>query len=174
MTKKEFLKELNNTCNHRVLLYEALKLTSGPVVELGSGHGSTPYLRQYCQDKKRKFSSYENDPDWAKQTGSTLINDWTELYPLDKIGVLFLDHAPGERRKEDLRLYKDDADIIVIHDSEPVGAGNYQVRPLFKQFKYVVDLKSSGAWATMVSNTIDFTNLVGMVYGEYEIIAHED
>lgn len=170
MTRFDFLKNLDNMSNHRILLWEALQLCSKKTVfEFGSGHGSTPFLKEYCLKNDLLFFSYDNNKIWAAATGSTYIENWDDIELL-KAGVLFLDHAPGERRKVDLLKYKDIAEIIVIHDSEPTGAGDYRVRELFDQFKYKVDLPSEGAWATMLSNTIDVTASLGCEFENYKVI----
>lgn len=167
MTKQEFLHDVtNNDLNHRILLWNALLLTEGKVVEFGSGHGSTPYLRKFCSEMKREFESYDSNKEWAEKMGSTLINDWEKLN-IENVDLLFLDHAPGERRKFDLVKYKDIAKIIVIHDTEPTGAGDYQVRQHFDKFKYKQEVKSiqhlegAGCWATILSNHIDLSILIG-------------
>jgi len=167
MTKEDFLKEAtNNDLNHRIGLWGALCLTDGKVVEFGSGHGSTPYLRQFCKDANREFESYDEKQSWCDQTGATLVTDWEKLN-IENVDVLFIDHAPGERRKFDLVKYKDIAKIIVIHDTEPTGAGDYQVRQHFDKFKYKQEIKSiqhkegAGCWATILSNHIDLSILIG-------------
>jgi len=175
MTKDEFLKEAtNNDLNHRIGLWGALCLTDGKVVEFGSGHGSTPYLRQFCKDAGREFESYDNNPEWAAKTGATLVTDWEALNIT--ADVLFLDHAVGERRKFDLVKYKDIAKIIVIHDTEPTGAGDYRVREHFSKFKYKQEIKSinhavtqAGCWATILSNHIDLSILIGEGNGTFTI-----
>lgn len=168
MEKSEFLKGINNDTDHRVLLWEAMKLTHGSVVEFGSGHGSTPFLRQHCEDTDRLFESYENNPEWAKATGADLISAWENLFVAPD--VLFIDHAPGERRKFDIEKYKDIAKIIVVHDTELGQAdAGYQVRRLFPQFKYCVEVKTDGAWASMLSNYIDLSGCVGVVSKQYLI-----
>lgn len=178
MKREEFLQGVtNNDLNHRILLWEALELTklNGPsygeeVVEFGSGHGSTPFLRKYCSTPPRKFSSFDNNEQWARATGASLIlnNDWDSINILE-CGVLFIDHAPGERRQFDLVKYKDTAKIIVIHDSEPTGAGDYKVRQHFNKFKYCVEVKTDGAWVTMLSNFVDLSGCVGKTWGEFKI-----
>jgi len=168
MTKQDFLHDVsNNDLNHRILLWEALQLTTGKVVEFGSGHGSTPYLRKFCEENNREFQSYDNNKAWSDQTGATLIEDW-EALNITNVDLLFLDHAAGERRKFDLVKYKDIARIIVIHDTEPTGAGDYQVRQHFDKFKYCQEVKSinydetkAGCWATILSNHIDLSPIVG-------------
>jgi hypothetical protein len=167
MTKKQFLEgATNNDLNHRIGLWGALILTEGKVVEFGSGFGSTPFLRKYCEDEGREFESYDSNKAWAEKTGATLVSDWEALNIT--ADVLFLDHAPGERRKFDLMKYKDIAKVIVIHDTEPKGAGDYRVRELFPMFKYKQEIKSidhektqAGCWATILSNHIDLSILIG-------------
>lgn len=168
MNKQEFLTGMDNACNHRVLLWEALRLTNGDVIELGSGHGSTPFLRRFCELSQREFYSYENNAVWAEMTGSTLVEKWDDV-PFIDCGVLFIDHAPGERRKEDIIRHGDCAEIIVLHDTEPAADHGYQMRQHFPKFKYKVELKTAGAWATALSNTIDLSPLIGVTHNEYII-----
>jgi hypothetical protein len=163
MKQEVFLKNLqmDNNDNHRVLLWKALEATSGTVIELGSGWGSTEHLRNYCKEKGREFLSFDNGEEWAKIHGSTFVpdNDWDSIDI--KGSVLLLDHAPGERRGDDLARFKDKFEIIVAHDTEPVGAGNYGYEKHWKLFKYRADVKTDGAWATAVSNTIDLKDWKG-------------
>jgi hypothetical protein len=162
MTKENFLKDINAWGSHRKLLWEALEHTKKlPVVELGSGMSSTPFLRQYCQDKNVVFKSYESNREWAKTMDSTFVESWDDhnLWGC-RYSVCLLDMAPGEYRK--IALMKINALITVIHDSEPPGwnASNYQVRPLFSKFKYVIDdiPKEKGQpWTSCLSNTVDVT-----------------
>lgn len=155
MTKEQFLSGMDNACNHRILLWEALHLTDGKVIELGSGHGSTPFLRSFCESRQREFESYENNDVWAEMTGSTLVDNWDEVIVTD-CDVLFIDHAPGERRKIDIVKHAKSCKIMVIHDTEPAADHGYQMRQHFSLFKYRIEVKTPGAWATMLSNDIDF------------------
>jgi len=162
MKQIEFFESLNNESNHRILLWPALKMTTGDVVEFGSGHGSTPFLKKYCEDEGRSFKSFENHPDWSKKTGSNLISDWNKL-PLMNVDVLFIDHAPGEQRKFDIIKNAHCAKIIVVHDSEKAADHGYQMRQHIKLFKYAVEINTlgGGAGAMMLSNHIDLIDLVG-------------
>jgi len=172
MNKKQFLEGVtNNDLNHRILLWEAMKLTKGKVVEFGSGHGSTPYLRRHCYDSTRLFESYDHNPDWAKATGAELVanKDWNTVR-LEDVDVLFIDHAPGEDRKTRIAQYANIAKIIVIHDTEPPADHGYQTRALYPAFKYWVEVRTNGAWATMVSNHIDLTPTVGQGNEHYTIV----
>ena len=163
MIKEEFLKDCANWDNHRFCLWPALEATKGNVVEFGIGHGSTPFLHLYCEDAKRTLRSYESNDEWLQKFKELeddnhklfFVKHWDDV-ELDEIDVLLIDHAPGERRWEDIKKYKDIAKIIIIHDSEPAATG-YMLNKIWHLFKYRVDYKTEGAWASAVSNHIDVT-----------------
>lgn len=162
MTKQEFLKDITNWSSHRHLLWPALEATKHlrlPVMELGAGKGSTPYLMKYCADNGLEFLSYDFSKEWAEEMGSIHVTDWANQVEWKReYSVVLCDESPGEHRKESLRLLTE-TKVIVLHDSEPLGwnGGDYRVRPLFKNFKYFKDHTEPKphAWATALSNTID-------------------
>lgn len=165
MTKETFTQITSNWDSHRPLLWAALQATDGLVMELGCGYGSTPFLSEYCKEKDRKFVSLENNKEWyekLKDEFSELrfIKDWKDAY--DNCygaapSVLFIDHAPGERRRIDIALHANEAQIIIAHDTEPAADHGYKMRAEFKKFKYMIDYETDGAWCTAVSNFIDVT-----------------
>lgn len=164
MEYNEFIdkKEINNLCNHRHLLWIALERTSGLVVEMGMGHGSTPYLSQYCKDAGRQLYSYDTDTNWLekfKQYASKShiiikVTDWDSIHVRHpEVSVVLVDHAPGERRKIDIELWKDRCLYLVAHDTEPAAEHGYQMRPVLEKYNFLKDYKTIGAWSTIVSNT---------------------
>lgn len=162
MTREDFIKNAGNWDNHRHFLWEALTCTSKsgfPVIELGVGDGSTPFLRQYCKDAGRVLLSFDSNREWALKYNAMLV-DFTNSPQIWKqqYSVALVDHAPGEHRKKALALL--DAEIIVIHDSEPKGwtAADYRVREEFHRFKYVADWQDKGAWTSALSNIHDITH----------------
>lgn len=174
MTREQFLEGVNNDTDHRILLWEAIRLTpAGKVVEFGSGHGSTPFLRQHCMVAGMDFESYDHNQEWAAATGARLVKDakWENLN-IEDASVLFIDHAPGERRKFDIEKYANKAYIIVVHDTEPPADHGYQCRQHFKNFKYCVEVKTNGAWATMLSNFVDLSSCIGVTWKDYIISAY--
>lgn len=164
-----FLKTESNWDSHRPFLLLALRITEGWVTELGSGEGSTPYLRKYCEDHKRTFNSYEANQDWAAKMGSYYVLDWaaTAYIWQQPCGLLFIDESPGEHRAKSIHAMADRADVIVIHDTELNGAGDYKFEPLWSLFKYVIHYNRTGggAGATMVSNKIDLNRFKGCEFG---------
>lgn len=160
MTKEEFATITSNYDSHRPLLWEALEATKGLVIELGCGYGSTPFLWAYCQAKGRVLLSYENNREWFDKMRSEfphiqLVKDWDKVRLASE--VLFIDHAPGERRKVDIARAVDSANIIIAHDTEPAADHGYQMRGELEKYAYMIDYKTDGAWATAVSNSIDVT-----------------
>jgi hypothetical protein len=168
MTKEQFLSNVSSWNDHLPLLWLALQETKGSVAEFGSGDGSTPYLREYCKDTEREFFTYDNSPEWCHTTGSTFVN-WSDASLYREYDVCLIDHAPGELRHEAIAILKDKVKIIVIHDSEPIGCGNYKLHKIWHLFKYIVHLKSEGAWATAVSNHIDVTKWAGQELAGFKI-----
>jgi len=162
--------DMNGTSNHRVLLWDALELTCDAVIEFGSGHGSTAYLKEYCKDNNRTFKSYENNAEWAGQTGAELIDNWDSIQP-ESISILFIDHAPGERRKKDIVKWKDHAQIIVVHDTEIAADHGYQMRQHFELFDSAVEINADGggAGAAMLSNFVDLSHLISSSWEQYII-----
>jgi len=57
----------------------------------------------------------------------------------------------------DIALFANKAQIIVAHDTEPNADHGYQMRDEIKKFKYWRDFETPGAWASIMSNTIDVT-----------------
>lgn len=168
MTRKDFLNNFANWDNHRALLWPALEATSGIVLELGCGDGSTPYLHRYCEEKGRMLYSYDYDLNWSEKFKHFLspnhsigwITDWdlvSEAHPSPD--VVLVDHSPGERRYIDIERFANKAKILVIHDSEPAATG-YMLAKIWHLFKYRIDYKTEGAWATAVSNFIDVSKWV--------------
>lgn len=172
----KFLDNIDDWSNHRVLLYLALEHTKGNVLELGCGNGSTPYLQEYCKDKKRTLRSYDYNAEWADKFGANYVKKWSDVDMSLYNAVALVDESPGENRASSILRLKN-TEIIVVHDSEPKGinGGDYKVRPILDDFKYKVDVRGIdkiGAWATAVSNTFDLNRFEGIKIGEYEVVKY--
>lgn len=178
---KERFTPTNNDLSYYPLLFLALEETkTGDVIEMGTGHGSTQLLHDYCKGKRWLFS-YEEKKEWLEKFAHLhgnkhyvgFIEDWDKVKNIhlegEKPTVIFIDHAPGERRKEDIVHFKDIEGILVCHDTEPAADHGYQMRQHFTLFKYVIEVKTDGAWATAMSNTFDVTKWEGQTFGKYKI-----
>jgi hypothetical protein len=167
-----FLKTSGNWDNHKPLLLIGLTLAEGAVIELGSGDGSTLVLRQYCEYTGRIFQSFDNNEEWCKKTGAKHVSNWDDVIAeavTIKFGLIFIDHAPGERRYLDAIALANAADVLVLHDTEEGGAGNYSWSKAWPHFKYRLNYNKTGggAGATLVSNKIDVNRFRGLSLGSY-------
>lgn len=164
----------SNWDTHRPLLWLGLSLTEGAVVEMGSGFGSTPYLRKACKETNRYFVSMDSNKEWADKMESQWIPPANWMYYervwAQQSGLLFVDHSPGEHRWKAIQAAVDKADVIVYHDSEIGGAGNYQYDRILPLFEYALHFNrhGGGAGASMVSNKIDVSKYKGLSFGNIQ------
>lgn len=162
MSRIKFLQNIENWCNHRPLLWWALQQTSGTILEMGCGDGSTPHLKEYCKKTKRKLISYDYDREWANKYNAIHVIDWDSINHEENYSVILIDHSPGERRHIDIIKLADKCDYMIIHDSEPQATG-YMLDKVWHLFPYRKNLITDGAWATIVSkrNEIPEINIKG-------------
>lgn len=164
MSIRDKFSDFDGYSSHRPLLYAALENTNGDVVEFGSGEGSTLLLNEYCEQQEREFTSFESNPEWfnkmvEKFPDLIFVKNWDHvILGTKRIGVLFIDHAPGERRKFDIDKYRSQADVIVVHDTEMSADYGYKMSTVLDSFKYRKDFRPERyAHTTAVSETIDIS-----------------
>lgn len=149
---------------HMPVLIKLANITTGPIMEVGSGIYSTPLLHWLCDETKRKFVSYETDKDFIKLAKEyetenhkvQLVNDFLAIPNTEHYSIIFIDHSGHDRGKTAVH-FKDSADYIVIHDSDVVGKNMYQIA--FPEFKYRKDYDRYKPWTTVLSNTKNLDNL---------------
>ncbi len=173
MNKNDFLSDVRTWNNHLPLLWLALEQTKDsplPIIEFGSGSGSSPYLRRYCLDNNREFRSYDYNKEWAEKTGSTWVEDWDKADIYKECSVCLVDESPGEHRHETMLIMKDKAQIAVVHDSEE-EAGGYMLYKVWEFYKFRVNCNKGGggAEATAVSNFFDVSIWDGQELGGFKI-----
>ena len=152
---------------HIPTLLKVIPLTTGDVCEMGAGFNSTPLLHWLCQG--RKLVTYENDPDYfrfAKQFQTYThkirkIERWDEADFKRHWSVVFIDHTIGRKpwekglqRGDDVLKFTN-ADIIILHDTEPEEEQHYHYDRVFPHFKYRYDWKECKPFTSVVSNVID-------------------
>jgi hypothetical protein len=141
---------------HMPMLIKAVQSTTGDVCELGSGFNSTPLLHWLTQG--RKLVTYENDPDYLHfsmkfKTHNHKVRHLNEVDYNKHWSVVFIDHNNRpNKRGDDVKRFQN-ADLIVIHDSEKPEEYGYADL----NFKYRYDWKDCEPWTTVLSNTIDVT-----------------
>lgn len=106
------------------VLSKILTITSGPVMELGTGIHSTPFLHWTCFSQKRELVSYENNIEYFKifqeyQFGLHKVlfyDDFNKISIKKHFDIIFIDHMPQEDRGVQLKKFINDANFIVVHD----------------------------------------------------------
>jgi len=152
---------------HIPILTKIVDMTEGPILELGIGF-STTILHAMCKRNGRELFSYENDLEWhGKYLQYNIANhkvwytsDWSQI-EIDKTrwSVVLIDHRPAIRRHVEALRLKDNADYIILHDSEPEIDRFYKYSRIYKHFKYRYDYTKCLPNTTVVSNFKDLSNL---------------
>ena len=144
---------------HISVLAACIAYTDGPVLEVGCGENSTPFLHYLC--KNRLLVSLENYLPWIQgfeefNTGShkvIYVPDYAGCHLIDDPwDVVFIDHAPALRRKEDIKRVADKAKLVVVHDTE---CPDYRYEEVYPMFKYHLPYKRYAVWTSILSNHID-------------------
>lgn len=151
--------------SHRPVLGLALAaLPRGPVLELGMGNASTPYLRDICERQGcRLLCSYDHDAEWAvsfKPGAGQLVRyvaSFDQVPIEDRLwAVALVDHAPAHRRITEIERLREYAMLIVVHDTEPKHARAYNYEPILTSFRYRWDYRPAGLpHTTVVSTCVD-------------------
>ena len=153
---------------HMLALLKVIPLTTGDVCEMGAGFNSTPLLHWITQG--RKLVTYESDPDYyhfAKKFRSrnhkvVKVDDWKDVDFERHWSVVFIDHSVSRESKREGKQRGDDAikftnaDILILHDSEPEEVENYRYNVVFPKYKYRIDWTNK-PWTSVISNVIDVT-----------------
>jgi len=157
--------------SHTTLLTAALTVTSGSVLELGAGLGSTPVLHGLCGSKHRDLTTIDSNKYWLgklilyKRTWHTFkyVESFIDLpeYKRDW-GLAFVDHGIIDQRLHSV-ISLVHVPMIVVHDT--CYAQLYKYDEAFSHFKYRYDLKLFGPMTSVISNHID----VYKIFKEFDL-----
>jgi len=153
--------------SHIPVLIKILEMSEGPVLELGTGYNSTPLLHWLCRVSGRHLVSYESSPQFYELAGNYrrpdhevhFIEDWDTLDTTKHWGVIFIDHAPGVRRVEEMIRLANSADYVVVHDTEEKSDWHYKYSRGFPNYKYHYDYKKGYPNTSVLSNVKDLSKL---------------
>ena len=149
--------------SHQAPLVAAVLRTTGPVLELGAGYGSTPILHEICAVQGRRLVTVDSDPAWFRRFADLASPQHLlkhvpgegprveeEIASEDRWAVVLVDHSPGERRGAAIAAAMPRADYVVGHDTEELG---YEMEPALASFKYRRDFRKHRPWTTVASMT---------------------
>ena len=151
--------------SHIPLLAAAVLKTTGPVLELGSGLGSTLLLHGLCGSLNRSLTTLDSNKEWfnlfvhLKRSWHIFRNvaDFLDLPEYQKDwGLVFVDHGVMEQRGESIRALQQ-VPVIIAHDTCHSHLYNYE--PILSEFKYRWDWILNPPYTTVVSNTLDVSKM---------------
>jgi len=154
---------------HWPVLMRVIEASSGPILECGTGKFSSPILRTMAYLQQRHVEAYDSDPDWyakAKELENGYYRvhlikseDWPNL-PIDqRYGLVFVDQAPTYYRRVTLRRFANNADYLVVHDSEIGAQRKFHLERTLQTFRYRFDYAGLRPHTSVVSNVIDVVQL---------------
>jgi hypothetical protein len=142
-----------------------IRMTSGPILELGCGNFSTPFLHWTCFPTKRRLVTYESDPRYYKVflahiAGDKrnlqsdfhevhLVSNWDDADLSKPWSIAFVDHAPGGRRMIEVQRLLH-AEYVVAHDTEICRT---LWKKAFVRYPYQYTYRASRPWTTVLSRT---------------------
>lgn len=157
--------------SHIPILSKIIEISEGPILELGTGFNSTPIIHWLCNEEKRKVVSYESDKMFYL-AARNYRNEFHEVHHVEKLGgwdnidiesqhwgLVFIDHAPGKRRNIEMARIANNADYVVVHDTEPRSDWHYNYSNHFDKYKYRYDYTIAYPHTSIFSNFKDLSNL---------------
>jgi len=155
---------MNEWATHQTPLICAVMNTTGPVLEMGSGHYSTPILHEVCKAQNRHLTTVDNNKEWIDQFSDLSSANHRILYTEDwdavegEYDVIFIDHAPEERRKVDIEKFKSKCKIMVVHDY--LQDNVYKHHAIMDTFKYKSVYTRYKRHTVLLSDTVDVSKII--------------
>ncbi len=146
---------------------EAVRRTTGSILELGCGLYSTNPLHWACFVPKRRLVTYENNPqfyNFLKRYETDCheihcITDWDAIDISEPWSVAFIDHEPGHRRGIELARVTH-AEYVVCHDTEPRRERKYGWNKSAGLYRYSFTYTEAYPHTTIFSNVHDVTDFL--------------
>jgi len=153
--------------SHLAMLMKIVNMTNGPILELGGGAFSTPFLHWACFDKKRKLVTYDNEAkyfDIIKAYESDyhkvhFVKDWDKVDLSGYWSIALVDHHPNLKRKDSIRRLTHNCDYVIVHDTERKWKNKYRYDEIYHLYKFRYDYKKVLPHTTVLSNLKDLSNL---------------
>jgi len=152
---------------HLPALIKAVMASDGPILELGTGLFSTPFLHYACYENKRELVSYDNEIDYYEFNKPfendyhkvIFVEDWDKIDLSKHWSVALVDHHPGSRRRFEIARLANNVDYVIVHDTQPRSGSRYKYSRVFPLFKYRRDFGREKPLTTVLSNFKDLKNL---------------
>ncbi len=129
--------------SHLPVLMKLVACTTGPILELGGGYCSTPFLHWACYPYGRHIVTYENNPryyDFVNRFATPFhevrcIQDWSTITLSAPWAIAFVDSGPEEARPPAIRQLVH-AEYVVVHDTESRNIRRHNYREVFQLYRF--------------------------------------
>lgn len=126
--------------------------TDGPILELGGGYFSTPYLASW-HARGRMVVTYEFDPSWAEELRDRFQHRITDTLPQGHWAVALID-CEGWSREPYFKALQYRTEVFVVHDSQD----DWIPAHLLDRYRYRRDLDENPR-TTVVSDLLDVRDI---------------
>ncbi len=167
-----------------VVLFSALYATKGPILELRRGYLTTPVIHNVSVvEQSRDAYTVDLNVGWLGRFVSlgsphhrfgyvserlqpqafgnitfqpVHFKTWDDIWH-HEFGLAFVDHRPAERRREDIKIFRNLTDVMLVHDTDNLEGYGYE--PLLSSFPYRYRFKRRPWFRS-------FTDVVSMTRGD--------
>jgi len=150
---------MTDEATHQPILFEVIRQTKGPILELGAGHSSTEQIHALAPE--RQILTVDDNQEWLDNFKHlTTSKHRFALYSKDlfkihgkRWRVVLVDLSTWDQRLWAIEELRFDADYIIIHDAQDKNLGRY--------FEYFREYRVSDLFPTTLlgSNTYDLENI---------------
>ena len=164
---------------HCPVIAKCVTNTTGPILELGTGVYSTAFLSFLACP--RKIVSMDTDLNWLAKLKthfeadnhefvhvdcdndatkySRFMDDFAKQHP-DPWALVFIDHGLLSERRTDIERFKDNSELIIVHDSSyTANSGHddktYRYNSFINEFKYKYEYTKFWPYTCVMSNSND-------------------
>jgi hypothetical protein len=151
--------------SHLPVLLKLLPMTSGPILEMGSGFNSTPVFHWTCFPTKRRVVTYENNPQFFQfATGYQsdfheikCVENFTDIDISGPWSIAFLDSDPHDTRVVAIQRLLH-TEYLVVHDTQLHRRCRETIFDgVFQQFKYQYKYQEAWPGTSVLSNVHDLS-----------------
>jgi hypothetical protein len=134
-----------------------------PILEMGCGHYSTPWLSTLAKAQGRELHVITSDPQWGSLFEKDNLHlhliqyaEWKELSWDKEWGMVFVDgeEPEGERYQHLLRLSKK-SKVVVMHDAEVIEQQGISWGLVHSLYRYVYFYERYVPTTVLLSNYAD-------------------
>jgi len=129
---------------HQPVLYEIANMTTGPIIEFGSGDNSTGLMHEICKKSKRLLITVDDDLEWINKFSQKYLGDG---YEKDNSGwhkIFFVPGRKGESPEhwikflDNFDLLKNTSFDLCLIDQAPFLGRTETIMRVKDKIKYII------------------------------------